>query len=52
MANKIEKHMEIAAPVAKVWDALTNHEKFGSCRWRCPPRSSPSTSARGKLLAS
>jgi len=30
MENKIEKQVEIAAPVAKVWDALTDHEKFGT----------------------
>ncbi len=30
MENKVEKQIEIAAPVAKVWDALTNHEKFGA----------------------
>ena len=26
----VEKQIEIAAPVSKVWDALTNHEKFGA----------------------
>jgi uncharacterized protein YndB with AHSA1/START domain len=30
MGNKIEKQVEIAAPVAKVWDALTDYEKFGT----------------------
>jgi uncharacterized protein YndB with AHSA1/START domain len=30
MENKIEKQVEIAAPVAKVWDALTDYEKFGT----------------------
>jgi len=30
MANAIEKQVEIAAPVAEVWDALTDHEKFGT----------------------
>ena len=30
MESKVEKKVEIAAPVAKVWDALTNHEKFGA----------------------
>ena len=26
----VEKQIEIAAPVSKVWDALTNQEKFGT----------------------
>jgi len=30
MENTIEKQVEIAAPIAKVWDALTNYEKFGA----------------------
>ena len=30
MENKVEKQVEIMAPVAKVWDALTDHEKFGT----------------------
>ena len=30
MENKVEKQIEIAAPVAKVWDALTDAEKFGT----------------------
>jgi len=30
MENKVEKQVEIAAPVTKVWDALTDHEKFGT----------------------
>lgn len=30
MENKIEKQVDIASPVAKVWDALTDHEKFGT----------------------
>lgn len=30
MESKVEKQVEIAAPVAKVWDALTDHEKFGT----------------------
>ncbi len=30
MTNKIEKQIEISAPVAKVWDALIDHEKFGT----------------------
>ena len=29
MNNQIEKRIEIAAPVARVWKALTNHEEFG-----------------------
>jgi uncharacterized protein YndB with AHSA1/START domain len=28
--NTIEKQVEIAAPVAKVWDALTDAKKFGT----------------------
>ena len=30
MEIKVEKQVEIMAPVAKVWDALTDHEKFGT----------------------
>jgi uncharacterized protein YndB with AHSA1/START domain len=30
MAGVIEKEIEIAAPLAKVWEALTNYEKFGT----------------------
>lgn len=29
MTNSIEKRIEIAAPVARVWKALTDHEEFG-----------------------
>jgi uncharacterized protein YndB with AHSA1/START domain len=27
--NRIEKHVELKAPPARVWKALTNHEEFG-----------------------
>jgi len=30
MSDIITKTVEIAAPVTKVWDALTDHEKFGT----------------------
>jgi len=30
MNSKIEKQIEITAPVAKVWDALTDYKKFGA----------------------
>lgn len=30
MADSIVRTVEIAAPVERVWDALTDHEKFGS----------------------
>jgi uncharacterized protein YndB with AHSA1/START domain len=30
MENKVVKQIEIAASVGKVWDALTDHEKFGT----------------------
>lgn len=30
MLNSITKTIEIAAPVERVWDALTDHEKFGT----------------------
>ncbi len=33
MTNAIVKIIEIAAPVEKVWDALTDYEKFG--QWFC-----------------
>lgn len=29
MSDRIEKRMEIAAPVARVWQALTDHREFG-----------------------
>jgi len=29
MTDRIEKRMEIAAPVARVWQALTDHREFG-----------------------
>ena len=29
MNDRIEKRIEIAAPVTRVWKALTNHEEFG-----------------------
>ncbi len=28
-ANRIEKRIELKAPVSRVWRALTNHEEFG-----------------------
>jgi uncharacterized protein YndB with AHSA1/START domain len=30
MKNSVQKQVEIEASVAKVWDALTDHEKFGT----------------------
>jgi uncharacterized protein YndB with AHSA1/START domain len=30
MTNRIEKSTEIAAPVERVWQALTDHEEFGT----------------------
>lgn len=30
MENRIEKRIELKAPVAKVWQALTNHKAFGT----------------------
>jgi len=30
MQDRIEKVVELAAPVARVWRALTNHEEFGA----------------------
>ena len=29
MSNSIEKHVEIQAPVSRVWQALTDHREFG-----------------------
>ena len=29
MNNRIEKRIELKAPLARVWKALTNHEEFG-----------------------
>lgn len=33
MSNSIEKHIELNAPVSKVWRALTDHREFGE--WFC-----------------
>lgn len=30
MTNRIEKRIELKAPVSRVWRALTNHEEFGA----------------------
>ncbi|ODA68166.1 hypothetical protein A7A08_01337 [Methyloligella halotolerans] len=30
MSDRIEKSIEIEAPVSRVWEALTDHEKFGA----------------------
>lgn len=30
MSDRIEKSVEIAAPIERVWDALTDHRKFGT----------------------
>jgi uncharacterized protein YndB with AHSA1/START domain len=30
MTDRIEKHIDIAAPVERVWRALTDHEEFGA----------------------
>lgn len=30
MGNRIEKRIELAAPVARVWHALTDHREFGA----------------------
>jgi uncharacterized protein YndB with AHSA1/START domain len=30
MSDRIEKHIEIAAPVSRVWRALTNHKEFSA----------------------
>lgn len=29
MANRIEKHVELKAPIARVWRALTDYREFG-----------------------
>jgi len=29
MSDRIEKTVELKAPVARVWKALTDHEEFG-----------------------
>jgi len=29
MQDRIEKHVELKAPIARVWQALTDHEEFG-----------------------
>lgn len=30
MTHDIEKHVELAAPIERVWRALTDHEEFGA----------------------
>ena len=30
MTDSIEKHIELKAPIARVWRALTDHEEFGA----------------------
>lgn len=29
MENRIEKHIELKAPISKVWRSLTDHREFG-----------------------
>ena len=38
MTDRIEKSIEIEAPVSRVWHALTDHQEFGKWfRVRVPP---------------
>lgn len=50
MTDRIEKTVELAAPVARVWRALTNHEEFGEwfrVRLDCP--FAPGEAVRGHI---
>jgi uncharacterized protein YndB with AHSA1/START domain len=50
MNNQIEKRIEIAAPVARVWKALTNHEEFGEWfRVRLEGPFVPGQRSRGRI---
>ena len=50
MSDRIEKTIEIKAPVARVWRALTDHEEFGTwfrCRLESP--FVPGKTTRGQI---
>lgn len=39
MENKIEKHIQIKAPISRVWKALTDYREFGE--WFCAKLDGP-----------
>jgi uncharacterized protein YndB with AHSA1/START domain len=50
VADKIERTAELAAPIARVWRALTNHEEFGKWfRVRIDRPFSPGEVSRGQI---
>ena len=50
MNDKIEKRIELNAPVARVWQALTNHEEFGEWfRVKLEAPFVPGRTSRGRI---
>jgi uncharacterized protein YndB with AHSA1/START domain len=50
MSDRIEKTIELRAPVSKVWRALTNHEEFGTWfRVRLDNPFVPGQTTRGRV---
>jgi uncharacterized protein YndB with AHSA1/START domain len=50
MSDRIEKIIELKAPVSKVWRALTNHEEFGTWfRVRLDNPFVPGQTTRGRI---
>src|SRR5579863_1546735 len=51
MADKIEKQIELKAPVSRVWSALTDHQQFGEWfRIKVEAPFVPGQTARGNIL--
>lgn len=51
MNNQIEKRIELKAPLARVWRALTDHREFGEWfRVKLESPFTPGKVARGKIL--
>jgi uncharacterized protein YndB with AHSA1/START domain len=51
MTDRIEKSIELKAPVARVWRALTDHEEFGTWfRVRLDGPFVPGQASRGNIL--
>ncbi|WP_044560524.1 SRPBCC family protein [Azospirillum sp. B4] len=50
MADSIRKHIELKAPIQRVWRALTNHEEFGAWfRVKLEGPFVPGQEARGRI---
>ena len=50
MNDRIEKQIEIAAPVARVWKALTDHTEFGQWfRVKLDAPFTPGQTTRGNI---